>query len=91
MIINLPYGNNFFDHKALVKKIKSTGRNYIIQGQVACTLADHPKPNSLDVWLRTNYARYPDTKQAVNEVISNLLNTGDFELGTYKCPDSGRK
>ena len=32
----------------------------------------------------------PDTKQAVNEVIQQLVATGDFEEGCFLCPDSGR-
>ena len=88
--INLPYGNNSFDSNRLKEHIRTTGRNYIIQGQKACRRIDHPKPNSLDCWLRDNYARNPDTKQAVNEVIADLVNTGDFAEGEFYCPDSGR-
>lgn len=88
--INLPYGNNSFDSNSLKENIGTTGRNYIIQGQKACRRIDHPKPNSLDCWLRDNYARNPDTKQAVNKVIADLVNTGDFAEGEFCCPDSGR-
>jgi len=66
------------------------GKHYIIQGQTNCSRAEHPKPNSLDCWLRDNYAQIPDTKQAVNEVIDGLVNTGEFEEGGFICPDSGR-
>jgi hypothetical protein len=52
---------------------------------------DHPKPRSLDCWLRENYASHPDTKQAVNEVIDDLVGTGDFVEGKFMCPDSGHK
>lgn len=90
-IIVLPYGNNIFDSNDLKAHIKTTGRNYIIQGQIACCRANHLKPKSLDCWLRDNYARNPDTKQAVNEVIESLLKTGDFKEGKYSCPDSGNK
>ena len=89
--IDLPYGDNTFDSDDLKAHIKSTGRYYIIQGQTACSRAEHPKPKSLDCWLRDNYARKPDTKQAVNVVIKSLLETGDFKEGKYKCPDSGKK
>ncbi len=87
--INLPYGNNSFDSDDLKRHIQGTGRNYIIQGQKACNRAEHPKLNSLDCWLRDNYAQNPDTKQAVNEVIKDLVNTGGFEEGNFICPDSG--
>jgi hypothetical protein len=90
-LINLPYGFNSFDSDSLIDFIKSTGKNYIIQGQVACKRTDHPKPKSLDCWLRDNYARNPDTKQAVNEVIRDLVNTGAFIERDFFCPDSGRK
>jgi len=90
-LINLPDGNNSFDSNSLKEHIISTGRNYIIQGQKACKRIDHTKPNSLDCWLRDNYARNPDTKQAVNEVIADLVNTGDFAEGEFDCPDSGER
>ena len=89
--INLLYGDNSFDSNSLKEHIRTTGRNYIIQGQKACRRIDHPKPTSLDCWLRDNYARSPDTKQAVNEVIADLVNTGDFAEGDFYCPDSGRR
>lgn len=90
-LINLPYGNNSFDSNSLKEHIRTTGRNYIIQGQKACRRIDHPKPNSLDCWLRDNCAQNPDTKQAVNEVIADIVNTGDFAEGKFYCPDSGRR
>lgn len=89
-IIHLPYGNNSFDSDDLKEHIKGTGREYIIQGQVEIKRAEHPKPHSLDCWLRDNYAQHPDTKQAVNEVIRALVNTTEFEEGLFICPDSGR-
>jgi hypothetical protein len=58
---------------------------------VKCRRAVHPKPNSLDCWLRDNYANNPDTKQAVNEVIDDLVNTGEFQQGYFICPDSRRR
>jgi hypothetical protein len=88
-LIRLPFGNNFFNSDDLKEYIRGTGRNYIIQGQVKNRRELHPKPNSLDCWLRDNYAQYPDTKQAVNEVIQDLINTGEFEEGNFICPDSG--
>ena len=88
--IALPYGDSSFDSNDLEKHIKQTGRDYIIQGQKACKRINHPKPRSLDCWLRDNYARYPDTKQAVNAVVEALVNTGEFIEGRYRCPDSRR-
>lgn len=90
-IINLPHGDNEFDSDELIAHMRATGRDYIIQGQKACIRADHPKPQSLDCWLRDNYAKYPNTKQAVNEVVTALTRTREFEEGKFVCPDSGRK
>lgn len=87
-IIRLPYGNNEFNTKDLKEYIVATGRNYIIQGQQACARGNHTKSSSLDCWLRDNYVKNKDTKQAVNEVIEALVNTGEFEEGKFECPDS---
>ena len=88
-MINLSYGGSF-NEQALVQHIRRSGRNYIIQGQTACTLANHPKPDSLDYWLR-KFAHNPDTKQADNKIVNELVKTGLFK-GPYKlrCPNSGQ-
>jgi len=88
--IYLPYGNNSFESDDLITHLRNNEVNYIIQGQQACMRANHTKPDSLDCWLRDNYAQNPDIKQAVNEVIEALINTGDFEEGDFICPSSGR-
>src|SRR4029077_20466931 len=36
----------------LVAYIEQSGRPYIIAGEVDCAFADHPKPRSLDYWIR---------------------------------------
>ena len=87
--IEPPYGMRF-DANDLVNHIRRSGRTYIIQGQQACTLEEHTKPKSLDVWLRTHHAVNKDTKQAENSVIHQLVMTGLFRKGTFRCPDSGR-
>ena len=89
-MIKLPYGNNSFNTDDLIKYIREINRDYIIQGQKACRREDHQKPKSLDCWLRDKYATNPDTKQAVNEVIEALINTGEFIQGNFICPDSER-
>jgi len=91
--INLPHGGPGagFRVSELVTHIRSTARDYIIQAQQNVTLAKHTKPQSLDVWLRTNFASNPDTKQAVNKVVEALVATGQFEVvWGLPCPDSGR-
>ncbi|MFZ5452752.1 MAG: hypothetical protein ACOZF2_12925 [Thermodesulfobacteriota bacterium] len=89
-IIELPHGNASFDSDDLKGYIRATGRNYIIQGQQNCSRKNHTKPQSLDCWLKGNCTQYSDTKQAVNEVIYGLINTGEFREGRYICPDTGR-
>jgi len=90
-VITLPYGNSSFHSNDLIEHIRRSGRNFIIQGQQACSLADHTKPHSLDYWLRTKFAQNPDIKQAVNEVIEQLVATGSFVEGRFLCPDTGRR
>lgn len=93
-MIRLPYGGTgaCFNEQELIDHIKSKCRDYIIQGQKACTLENHTKPNSLDYWLRVNHSRgKADTKQAVNEVVDQLEATGKFVVADdLPCPDSGR-
>lgn len=92
--IKLPHGGRGagFRVSELISHIRSTGRDYVIQGQQNCTLKKHTKRHSLDVWLRTGYARNNDTKQAVKKVMDALVATGWFEeVKKLTCPDSGRR
>jgi hypothetical protein len=78
-----------FEESNLVDYIKKSGRNYIIQGQTACSMHDHPKPNSLDYWLR-QFGKNPNTKQADNDLMTALVATGLFRESKHLiCPDSG--
>jgi hypothetical protein len=86
-IIRLRYGNSCFDSDDLIRYMAEQGMTYIIQGQVHCAYANHPKPHSLDYWLRP-LAKNPDTAQAVSEVVCALIKTGDFEPGYFVSPDS---
>ena len=89
-MIDLPYGGDFDEHD-LVTHIRSTGRDYIIQGQKAVSRGEHPKPQSLDYWLR-QFGKNPNTKQAENSVLDDLVATGLFEtISRLRCPDSGNK
>jgi len=88
--IELPHGAGarlYVDD--LIQHIRESGRDYIIQGQTNCTLANHPKPSSLDVWLRRKCTARSDTKQAVNEVVEELVATRLFKVQRLPCPDSG--
>ena len=88
--IELPPGAGFRVSE-LVTHIRSTGRDYIIQGQQHCALDAHTKPQSLDVWLRRRFTGRHDTAQAVNQVVDALVATGQFEIvERLPCPESGR-
>ncbi len=91
--IKLPYGgmNSSFRVGDLLSYMESMDRDYIIQGGINCSYEDHPKPHSLDYWLRSFYSKNKDTKQAVKLVIDDLLKTGLFTLEEkLLCPDSGK-
>jgi hypothetical protein len=92
MIIHLHTGSTF-KSEDLVRYIKSTGRNYIIQGQQRVVMLQQSKQHSLDFWLRQNATpRHPDVKLADNNVIRQLVATGDFQAKRgLICPDTGRK
>lgn len=84
------YGTSF-DARDLVAHIRKSGRTHIIQGQKACGLSDHPKPSSLDLWMRENGdPKRMNTKQADNDIVAQLVQTGLFRKGKFKCPDNGR-
>lgn len=89
--IVLPHGGPGakFHADALIEHLRSSGRDYIIQGQTNCTLGKHPKPQSLDVWLRKNFASRKDVKQATNQVVDQPVATGFFAVEELRCPDSG--
>jgi hypothetical protein len=91
--IKLPYGGPGagFYVSELVDHIRSTGRDYIVQGGQNVTLAKHTKPNSLDVWLRTRFVTNADTRQTARAVMEALEATGRFRIAYgLRCPDSGR-
>ena len=70
--------------------LMARGQDYIIQGQQQCARDQHTKPQSLDAWLRDNLGTNPNTKQATNDVIAQLVDTRLFVEGKFECPDSGR-
>jgi hypothetical protein len=93
MIINLPEEDgSSFNLSRLFRFLISEGRPYIIQGQQNCSLENHTKDKSLDYWLRVNVARYPDRKQATNELIDIICRTGLFRrVPNLLCPNSRRE
>jgi len=91
--IGLLYGGpqESFPIQDLVDYLQAVNRSYIIIGGVNCTFAEHTKFQSLDYWIRKNYTNRKDTRQAVKEVIKNLVASGRFEERVdLICPDSGR-
>ena len=90
-MIDLPHGNSL-NHNDLIAHMKSSGCDFIIQGQRNCIFKEHPKHQSLDYWLRENFAVNRDTRQAGNSVLAALIVTGEFVLDEdLLCPDSGRR
>jgi hypothetical protein len=90
--IKLPLGGKGagFYVSQLIAHIRSTGRDYIIQGQQHVILKKHTKPQSLDVWLRQNFTNREDVAQAVNKVIEDLVLTRLFTEEKFICPDSDK-
>ncbi len=91
-MVYLPHGGGGkFDACELVKHIRASGCDYIIQGQQKASLVQHTKPHSLDYWLR-QFAKCRDTKQAVNSVCEDLVATGLFKISDdLVCPSTGRR
>ena len=91
--IGLPYGEPQagFPIQDLIDHLQAMNRDYIIIGGANCTFTEHTKLQSLDYWIRKNYTSRKDTRQAVKEVIENLVVSGRFEeREDLICPDSGR-
>jgi hypothetical protein len=91
--IILPHAKNAtIPIQNLINHFRNNNLKYIIIGSTKATLQKHPKPNSLDVWIRTHPSvlKYKDTCQSVNNVISQLIKHESFSLGLRKCPKSKR-
>jgi hypothetical protein len=77
----------------LITYFKKEKINYIIVGANHIILENHPKPNSLDVWLRNHESvahSYKNTCQAVSKVIDDILEYEQFSIGKGKCPTSNK-
>ena len=89
--IKLPNGEadaGFYDDD-LVRHMKANAMAYIVQGQSHEALRKHPKPTSLDAWIRANHTQRKDTAQATDKVVDALVATKRFQRGQFKCPDTG--
>lgn len=93
--IELPYGGHkaTFTVDELINYFRNENVNNIIVGARQVTLGKHPKPKSLDVWLRNHESvahSYKNTCQAVSKVIDDILEYEQFSIGKGKCPTSNR-
>lgn len=91
--IILPHANNATIPIAdLITHFRENNLNYMIIGSTQVVLNVHPKPKSLDVWIRNhnNVQGYSNTCQSVNKVITQLIKHKSFSLGLRKCPKSNR-
>jgi hypothetical protein len=88
-IISLPYGglNAGFQVKEMLDLFKNRKTNFIIIGGQNVALANHPKPDSMDVWLRNHPSvTNPNTRQACKSVNVQLVETGLFSIEKRRCP-----
>jgi len=91
--ITLPYANNAtIPTQDLIAHFKENKFNFMIIGSTQVVLNVHPKPNSLDVWMRNhkNVRAYANTCQSVSKVITQLIKHKSFSLGLRQCPESKR-
>ncbi len=90
--IALPYGGpeaGFYAER-LVDELRARDAKEIVIGAVQLSVKK-VKPYSLDYWLRTRYARNPDTKQAVAAVVDGLIETGLFARAKIEDPQTSAK
>lgn len=81
-----------FNSEELISLFENEKADYITIGATHVTLSNHPKPKSLDVWIRNHESvsmNHKDTCQAVTAVISQLISLKNFSLAIRKCRTSG--
>jgi len=91
--ITLPHAKNaIIPIQDLIAHFRKNNLNFMIIGSTQVVLNVHPKPKSLDVWIRNheNTRSYANTCQSVNNVVSQLIKNESFSLGLRKCPESKR-
>ena len=82
-----------FNSDDLISLFEKEKVDYITIGAAHVTLLNHPKPKSLDVWIRNHESvsmNHKDTCQAVAVVISQLISLNNFSLAIRKCRTSGK-
>ncbi len=95
MEIKLKHAGNgvVFNSEELISLFEKEKADYITIGATHVTLLNHPKPKSLDVWIRNLESvsmNNKDTCQAVAAVISQLISLNNFSLAIRKCRTSGK-
>jgi DNA-binding Xre family transcriptional regulator len=78
--IDLPHGGGQagFYVGRLVDEVRTRPNQQLPIGATKSNL-DQVKPESLDFFLRSRYAKNPNTMQAVQSVIQAIVDTGKFE------------
>jgi hypothetical protein len=82
-----------FQISELINHFKKEKINYITIGATHIRLDKHPKPKSLDVWLRNHknvVSSYKNTCQSIGIVIDEIVKSGKFSIGKRKCPKSNK-
>lgn len=90
---NLGKHNDGFWSDALKRYLSGFEEQGIPIGSRRCVLDElkgSDLDNGLDYFLRVRYARYVDIQQAVEQVIKDLVETGDFEVREVKNNNKGR-
>ncbi|MDE3271382.1 hypothetical protein [Pseudoalteromonas sp. G4] len=90
---NLGKHNDGFWSDALKRYLLSLNEKGVAIAARNCTLAELKENGlevSLDYFLRTNFVKYPDIKQAVTSVREDLIKTGDFEIRTVSQEGRGK-
>lgn len=80
-----------FDLDDLVTEMRRPVHNGVmIIGKINSSIANHPKPRSLDYWLRQHAGTHQDTRQATDTVISAIVRDPRFTQTRANCPHTGR-
>lgn len=84
--IPFEYAKGYFDLDELEEWVRSLGRGYVIIGGYNVMLADHPREESLDYWLRTRSTNR-NVRQACRAVVDRIVASGRFVLVQGHWPE----
>ena len=91
LMVTLPYEDTQFHVHQLIRYMQDEGRSYIVTCGKRIGFDKHPKPNSLDYWVKANVAKSKSTVNSTRTLVDQLVATGFFEQrDKLSCPDSGR-